>query len=173
MFAMFAPVTSPWFKRRLPVMLRRQIILSCRAPLDGLAQRFESGTRDILQRIAAAGRADDAHIRPVIDWMFLVLETGRAVIHLRCAAEGLALLTQKKSVEEVLHAIERLFRQPTAQQRRSVVATVDEAIRTFCEAAHQENSRRTAQSVLTSLHSLRLTLLDSETALQGELSYAA
>jgi uncharacterized membrane protein YccC len=173
MFAIFAPVTSPWFKRRLPAMLRRQITLICRAPLDGLAERFESGTRDIMQRIAEAGRPEDAQTRPVIDWMFLVLETGRAVIHLRCAAEGLALIAQKKSVEEVLHAIERLFRQPTAQQRRSVVATVDEALRTFREAAHQEGDRRSAASVLTSLHSLRLTLLDSETALQGELSYAA
>jgi hypothetical protein len=50
---------------------------------------------------------------------------------------------------------------------------VDKAIRVFCEAADQKSNRRAVESVLTSLHCIRLTLLDSESALLGELSYAA
>ncbi|MDD2336140.1 MAG: FUSC family protein [Geobacteraceae bacterium] len=162
MFAIFAPVTSPWFKRRIPLMLRRQVNLACFAPLAGLEQRFESGTRDIMQRIAATGKLEAALDRHIVDWMFFVLETGRAVIHLRRDVETLPRMTQKKNVDACIHAIGELFHQPTPEHRFSAVSIAEETLLSFREAAKHENNKLRLDSILTSLHCIRLALLDND-----------
>lgn len=172
MFAVFVPVTSPWFKRRIPLMLRCQVQLACFAPLPGLAQRFESGTRDIMQKIAATGKAEDPLDRQIIDWMFSVLETGRAVIHLRRDTDALPQTAQKQLVDSCIHAVERLFRQPTAEHRSSVLALVEKTLQSFREAAEQENNKLRFDSVFTSLHCIRLTLLDSESSPMTDMAAA-
>lgn len=162
MFAIFAPVTSPWFKRRIPLLLRRQLHLACFAPLPGLALRFESGTRDIMQKIAATGKAEDPFDSYIVDWMFSVLETGRAVIQLRRDSGALPRTTYKKQVNSCIHAVERLFRRPIPQHRSAALAMVEDTLCTFREAAEQENYKTRFGSVCTSLHCIRLILLDNE-----------
>lgn len=162
MFAIFVPVTSPWFKRRIPLLLRRQMHLACFSPLPGLLQRFESGTRDIMQKIAATGNAEDPLHQHIVDWMFSVLETGRAVIHLRGNTGTLPRTIQKKRVDACIRAIDRLFRRPTPEHRSYALAIVEETMRSFRESAELENGMLHPDPVFTSLHFIRLNLLDDE-----------
>jgi uncharacterized membrane protein YccC len=184
MFAIFIPVTSPWFKRRLPAMLRRQVRLACFSALPDLTERFESGTRDIMQRIVAAGKTEDTYIQHIIDWMFLVLETGRTVIHLRRDAEKLPSIWQKSSVEPVIHAVANLFREPTTEHLRCAVTAINDTLQSLGETTEPPIDKHTLDSVLSSLHGLRLTLLDeaetltnkigeTESASQGDPLYAS
>ncbi|MGE4560913.1 MAG: FUSC family protein [Desulfobulbus sp.] len=174
MFAVFAPATSPWFKRRLPGMLRRQIGLVCHAPLAGLAQRFESGTRDIMQRIAATGQGDRLDDQCVLEWMFLVLETGHALLDLRNrAAEELAGRREQKGVESVLRAIGALFDHPSEERRRSALSVVDHALEQLQGTPGQEQDDRALHALLPPLHSLRLTLLDRASVFQEGYAHAA
>lgn len=188
MFAIFLPVTSPWFKHRIPVMLRRQVLKACAAPLSGLEHRFESSTRDLLQKIAAGQNAQSSPDQTSLDWMFLTLEVGRAVIHLRQANQNIPQQLQPEGIQKSIQSIQQLFRKPTAGNHAAAIACVGGAInaihsQTHCETAGQHPQRGLRQ-MMTSLHIIRMTLLDDETALaasitgrvsphQGEISYAA
>ncbi|MEA5113369.1 MAG: FUSC family protein [Geobacteraceae bacterium] len=178
MFATFAPAGSPWLKRRIPHMLRRQVLMACHAPLPGLGHRFESSTRDLLKKIAVVR---DAHDRHTLDWMFSALEMGRAVIHLRQGAEA-----ARESIEKCISSIERLFRQPSSHNRAAAISTVADAIDSMRIRKNGKNpgslSHDGLRLVTTSLHCIRITLLDDDTVLsiacdgptptQGDALYA-
>ncbi|ABA90146.1 membrane transport protein, FUSC family, putative [Syntrophotalea carbinolica DSM 2380] len=188
MFAIFIPPTGSWFKHRIPKMLRRQVLKVCSAPLSGLEHRFESGTRDLLQKIAAGQSAQNSPDQNALDWMFLALETGRAVIHLRQAAQNMSQQLRLKEVDESIALIQQLFRRPTGGNHAAAITGVENAI----DAIRSQQNRETAGHLLdgdlhqmtTSLHFIRIALLDDETALaastngpaprhRGEISYAA
>jgi uncharacterized membrane protein YccC len=167
MFATFVPVTGSWLRRRIPRTMRHQVLIACFAPLPGLIHRFESSTRDVLRAIAAVQNAQDAHDRHTIDWMFLVLELGRAIIDLR---EGIQSFPQKEaagSIKKCIRLVADLSREPTAQHRAVAIAAVDEAIHTI-NNLDIETSDKFPQNAMrlikTSLHCIRITLLDDETA---------
>lgn len=169
MFSTFAPVTSAWFKRRIPSMLRHQVVMACLAPLDELAERFESGTRDLLHKMVVPRDSGDVHERLAIDWMFSVFEIGRAVIHLRRDSAFLPTTLQREKIDESVRTIERLFHTPTAPNRAVAIYAVTEAIDAMREqhdAEHiTERHREALRLVLASLHCIRITLLDDETVL--------
>jgi uncharacterized membrane protein YccC len=188
MFAIFLPVTSPWFKHRIPVMLRRQVLKACAAPLSGLEHRFESGTRDLLQKIAAGQSAQNSPDQTSLDWMFLALEVGRAVIHLRQASQTIPQQLQPAGIQKSIILIQQLFRQPTASNHAAAIAGVGDAIDAIRSQKNYgtagQHPQRVLRQMMTSLHIIRMTLLDDETALsaslnnhalphQGEISYAA
>ncbi len=188
MFAIFLPVTSPWFKRRIPVMLRQQVLKACAAPLSGLEHRFESGTRDLLQKIAAGQSDQNSPDQASLDWMFLALEIGRAVFHLRQASQTIPQQLQPAGIQKSITLIQQLFRQPTASNHAAAIAGVGDAIDAIRSQKNYETAgqhpQRVLRQMMTSLHMMRMALLDDETVLadsincrtaphQGEISYAA
>lgn len=188
-FATFAPVTGGWLKRRTARLLRHQVEMACVAPLPRLANRFESGTRDILQRLAAQQIVRDTLDRVMLDWMFIVLEIGRAIIHLRQDAESASLpQPMLDSVKNTIQSTARLFRQPNAQRHVAALEHVESNIEAILLESDRdelrERSREALRRMLTSLHLIRTSLLDDETILavtvarpqatvQGETHYAS
>ncbi|HEX2769820.1 MAG TPA: FUSC family protein, partial [Geobacteraceae bacterium] len=174
-FGTFAPVTGAWFKRRTAHMLRRQVEMACFEPLPGLAHRFESGIRDILHRVAAKQELQDPHVRNILDWMFIVLEMGRAIIHLRQDADSIPLSQPLlDSVNKCICSIADLFKQPNAQHYTAAVESVDSSINVILRESGQEeldrNSRDAMRRMLISLHLIRASLMDDETVLAATVT---
>jgi hypothetical protein len=140
----------------------------------------------LLRAIAAAQNVRDAHDRLTIDWMYSVLEMGRAVIHLRRGARAFQREGEHAVFDKCTSAIERLFRQPTATNRALAVTSVTDAIDWIMEEARGQDAEGLPHDamrlVLTSLHSMRITLLDDDSvpvaaidglpAVQGDTLYA-
>jgi uncharacterized membrane protein YccC len=188
-FATFAPVTGTWLKRRTARLLRLQVEMACFGSLLSVTNRFESSTRDILQRLAAKQIVQDSHDRDLIDWMFIVLEIGRAIIHLRQDARSISLPQPVlDSVKNTIQSNARLFRRPNAQRHVAALEHVESSIETILLESNRkglgEHSRYTLRRMLTSLHLIRTSLLDDETILaatvawpqttvQGEIRYVS
>jgi len=186
-FAAIVPVTGGWVKRRTARMLRREVEVACSCRLSQASSRFESGTRDLLQRIAARPNLQDVHTREILDWLFVVLEVGRAVIQLRKDAEFIPLPLQVSScVGNILVRIERLFGRPNARNHSVALQSVEETIEIIMtESVRKGVAKETVEAlrrILTSLHLIRSSLLDEEPILAaktrqqpnfaGETSYA-
>jgi len=188
-FVVFAPTTGVWPKRRTARLLRRQVELACFGSLSSLADRFESGTRDILQRLAAQQNVKDGHDENLLAWMFVVLEIGRAVIHLRQDA-ALVSLSQPAldGVKKTVESTARLFRKPDWQRQVAALEQVKHSIETIVLESDREglsgHSRDAMRRMLASLHLIRTSLQDDKTILaaavagpqanlQGEKLYAA
>ena len=188
-FATFAPLTGAWFKRRTARMLQRELETACFGSLPGLTHRFESGTRDMLQRLAAKQNLHDIHDRNILEWMFIVIEIGRAIIHLRQDAESVSLSQPALNiVKKVIYSNAYLFRRPDAERHVAALEHVEDGIETILLESDGEglggHSRDALHRMLTSLHLIRTSLLDDETILaatvggpranlQGESIYAA
>lgn len=188
MFAIFLPPTGSWLKYRIPKILRRQVLKACSAPLSGLEHRFESSTRDLLQRIAAGQSTPSQPDQNSLDWMFFALEIGHAVIHLRQATQDISTPLQPGEIHKSIALIQQLFSQPTAGNREATIIGVGNAIEAIRSLQNRETSVHVPHGVLhrmmTSLHFIRITLLDDETVLatstkgpapshRGDISYAA
>jgi uncharacterized membrane protein YccC len=188
-FATFAPMTGVWLKRRTARLLRRQVEMACVGPLPNLANRFESGTRDILQRLAAQQSVKDTNDKDILDWMFIVLEIGRAIIHMRQDAESVSLPQPiLDNVQNTIQATAGLFKRPNGQRHIVALEHVEHSIETILPELDRdalcEKSREALRRMLTSLHLMRTSLLDDETILaatvvgpqttvQGEIRYAS
>ena len=174
-FTTFVPVTGRWLKRRTARLLRHQIEMACIDPLSSLTNRFESGTRDILQRLAAKQAVQDTHDKDMLDWMFIVLEIGRAIIHLRQDA-GSASLPQPilDSVINTIQATASLFKRPDEQRHIVALEHVEHSIETIHQELVREElcekSRDALRRMLTSLHLIRTSLLDDETILAATVA---
>ena len=187
-FAAFVPVTGGWVKRRTARMLREQVEIVCSCKLSQLGSRFESGTRDLLQRIAARPNLRDVHDREILDWLFVVLEMGRAVIQLRQDAASIPLpQTVSTGVRDTIARIACFFGRPNAHNHSAAIQAAEQTIQAILSESVREGVSEEAAEVLrrmlTSLHLIRSTLLDEESILaaatsrsrrttQGETSYA-
>jgi len=174
-FALFVPVTGRWFKRRTSRLLRRQVGLACAGPLPGLTDRFESGTRDIPQRLAGKQSILDPHDREILDWMFIVLEVGRAVIELRQEVESMPLpQSLSDSAGHTIKTIDRLFAQPTAQLLAAALEHAESCLElTTMELEREDLDDKlpeTLRRMMTTLHQLRTALCDEDTVLTVTLA---
>jgi uncharacterized membrane protein YccC len=174
-FATFAPVTGVWLKRRTARLLRRQVEVACVGPLPSLVHRFESGTRDIVQRLAAKQTVHDMHDKGMLDWMFIVLEIGRAIIHLRQDAGSVSLPQPLlASVKHTIQATASLFKHPNGQRHIVALEYVEHSIETIIRESDREvlsgHSRDALRRMLTSLHLMRTSLLDDETILAAAVA---
>jgi len=188
-FGTFAPVTGAWLKCRTVRLLQRQMETACFGPLPGLINRFESGTRDILHRLAARQKLQDANDRNILDWMFFVLKIGRAVIHLRQEAGSVSLPQPLLDrVNNTICSTASLFGRPDARRYGAALESVEESIAKILLEFNREDltghSRDALHRMLTALHLVRTSLLDDETvlaatvtgprtSLQGGSAYAA
>jgi uncharacterized membrane protein YccC len=188
-FDTFFPMTGGWIKRRTARMLRGQVEIACSSRLSRLGSRFESGTRDLLLRVAARPNLQDPHDREILDWLFVVLEVGRAVIHVRKDAASISLPKPVSAgVRVTVTRVARLFGRPNAHNHNSALKTIEQTITaTFSEIDREdlgEGMRGALRRMLTSLHLIRSSLLDEESiltattprprsVLEGEISNAA
>lgn len=169
-FDTFIPVTGGWVKRRTSRMLRAQVEIACSSRLSRLGSRFESGTRDLLQRVAARPNLQDPHDREILDWLFVVLETGRAVIHLRLDAASIPMPQPVSAgVRETVTRVARLFGRPNANNHSAALESVEQTITTIVSESDREGAGKETVQVLrrmlASLHLIRLSLLDEESIL--------
>jgi len=171
------PATGAWFERRLTRQLRRQVSMACARPLVGLAHRFESGTHDLLHRMAMVRQARSAQEGRAPEWMFPVLEVGRAVIHLRQDAEAMAVPQRcSRAIRESLGSTARLFGRPSLRRRDEALERVEKAINALAGErvdGMERSSIELRRRLLASLHLIRTALLDEELTILGERNHAA
>ncbi len=173
-FAVVFPPHMTWLVERMRVALRAQVVLACHGELDGLNQRFQSGTHDLMHqlRLILNGRAQ-AH-RRALRWMLITLEVGHAVIDLRHEAQTAAWLGAADSrwtasLEQVKSDIARLFEHPGARQLERALMAVGAATWIAQQALpavrHDRERRHDVQRLLSHLHFIRSALIDRDTPL--------
>ncbi|WP_322031482.1 FUSC family protein [Paraburkholderia sp. J76] len=173
-FAVVFPSHMNWLVERMCVSLRAQVVLACHGERDGLGQRFQSGTHDLMHqlRLLLNGRRQ-AH-RRALRWMLVTLEVGHAVVDLRNEAHAAAWLDLHdahwpKALVRVRADIARLFEEPDGALLDRALSAVHAATWIAREAlatVHQEREKRhDVQRLLSHLHFIRSALLDRDTPL--------
>jgi len=160
---------TQWQRRRQLRLLRGQVTLAATAPLQGLAWRFESVSRDLLQQVVAHTRPDSDESRHLLAWSLAVQESGRAVIELRQDLAGGGLPADARTAAtRALDAVAALYRAPDATRWQGADAAVLDAIHATPRGA----------SVRRHLYQLRSALRDEESPLAAymptpEVAHAA
>ncbi len=168
-FCTVVPTGSAWLKRRTVRQVRHQVVVAAREPLDGLLHRFESGTRDTLRTLAATQHVSGAHDRHVLASLFASLELGRALINLRRNAAAVALAAPvERSLEGALDAVVDLIGQPSHGRHGAALTAVTASLSLVMQEEGQGlpvHQRTALRRMVTSLHLIRVALLDDETVL--------
>ncbi len=155
MYQIIDPSDSSWIKRRLARALRRQVVEACGRPLPGLAERFESGTRDLLARFAVTHSLENPDDRDIMTWLLSVLEIGRAVIQLRQETLSVTDPVAHEKIGQSIRSIAHLFARPNQTRLRAALDAVLAAI-AVCDKL---------PSVLANLHLMRGAMLERVTVL--------
>jgi uncharacterized membrane protein YccC len=170
-FAVILPTDAPWLRGLLLADLRREVVLARRERLARVATHFESRTRDLLSQInaLAAGKPDVQ--REALQWLFAVLETGRAVIDLRREIAALpdaphyaASTPWRRTLKATLDAVARLFDRPGAPRFEAALDSTSRAIadaQAMLAAVNpSREERHRLQRIVSHLHFIRTALLD-------------
>jgi len=148
---------TQWQRARQLRLLRGQVTLAAGAPLPGLAWRFESVSRDLLQQVVAHTRPDSEDSRLLLAWSLAVQESGRAVIELRQDLSGNELPTAaREAALAALGAVAALYRRPDAARWQAADAAVLAAIHAVPPGAAARRH----------LYQLRSALRDEESPLR-------
>jgi len=178
-FAVVFPPHMNWLVERMCVSLRGQVVLACLGELEGLGQRFQSGTHDLMHqlRMLLNGRRQ-AH-RRALRWMLVTLEVGHAVVDLRNEAQAAAWLGAldarwPPALERVQEDIAGLFERPDGVLLERALISVRAATWIAQEALatvhHERERRHDVQRLLSHLHFIRSALLDRDAPL-GPLAW--
>ncbi|TWI56758.1 putative membrane protein YccC [Pseudomonas duriflava] len=164
------PPNSPWLWRRLERDLRKQLVNVIGHPLPGLANRFDSASRDLLNQAYGLANGNPAVQKELMGWTFTVQEIGHAVIELRQEqarlpdSERYAENTPWQQATRAMgRALARLFLKPSSGNLQRALNAVDSAIACVEEAREpdtqhfEESPLRRIQSFL---HFIRTSLLD-------------
>jgi len=173
-FAIVFPPHMGWLIDRMCVDLRRQVVLACTGGLDGLGQRFQSGTHDLMHqlRLLLSGRVREH--RCALRWMLVALEIGHAVIDLRRDASDATYIDTFDArwpicVGRVLDDLAALFEKPEPERLERALASVRAATwvaQQVLEIVRADRERRhDLQRLLSYLHFVRSALLDRDAPL--------
>jgi len=170
MFETLVPAAGNWLKHRLARQLRHQVVMACFDPLPGLTHRFESGTYELLYKLASTGQENNAKDQQLLSWMFPVIEIGHAVIQLRHDVASVPMSrTISDRVQHCVSSTVKLFRQPSALARCAAIESVADCVVLLHSAGEAEGCPTLVRTVLrrmqTSLHLIRTALLDEEVML--------
>lgn len=122
--AVMLPPDRPWFARKLEEDLRQLVSAAAREDLDGLSNSFESRVRDIVQQAYGVTQGHPTIRREFLQWMFMVLEVGHAVIELR-QMKGREL---KSRYDRALDVVAELFSNPSALKIDLCLTVLSDAI---------------------------------------------
>ncbi|MCD5994017.1 FUSC family protein [Pseudomonas sp. CDFA 602] len=173
--AVILPPNSRWMWQRLEQALRQQVVFAISAPLNRLGSRFESQTRDLMHQAYGLAVAKPLVQRELLRWMFVVLETGHAIIELRHEQAMLpvhpsyaAYQPWRIALRVMGRALVRLFIQPDVYNLQRCLLAVDHAINRAQEAdepfaSHFDTS--VLRRVRSYLHFIRTSLLDPQSPL--------
>ncbi|MBL6752308.1 MAG: FUSC family protein [Nevskia sp.] len=166
-FALLVPPDSPRLRRHLLRRLRAQILLACFGALAGLRHRFENSTRDLLSQLVAGSDPAGPGPRRLLGLALSVLETGHAVIDLRGTLADASLPQQQRAAcRACLRRLAQFFERPVPARRLraldslALTAARVDAMLAFAPQGAGSDALRRAR---TSLHVLRILLLDDET----------
>lgn len=173
-FAIVFPPHMGWLIARMGADLRKQVALACTGNPDGLAQRFQSGTHDLMHqlRLLLSGRAREH--RRALRWMLVALEVGHAVIDLRRDATSAAYIGALDKrwpahLERVLDDLATLFERPDADRLDRALASVRSATavaqRVLDIVRADRDRRHDLQRLSSYLHFIRSALLDRDAPL--------
>ncbi|AOK19720.1 fusaric acid resistance protein [Burkholderia cepacia] len=171
-FAVVFPTRMPWLTGRIAHDLRRQVTLACEGAPDGLAQRFQSSTHDLMAQLRTLLVRRTRQHRDALRWMLSTLEVGHAVIDLRDemnafrASKPPQTLRWTGSIDAVLHALPRFFDDPTPGRHARTLKSVNLAIRAAQHTLQAwyavPNERHRMQRIVGCLHFMRSALLDKD-----------
>lgn len=158
-------IGTQWQRRRLLTELRRQVTLAARAPLDGLAPRFESVSRDLFLQVVTHTQPGSDESRTLLAWALAVHETGRTLIELRHDSIDAAVPRRiETQIDAAVSAIARLYDQLSPADHQAALAHLDAALaETVVEGAVPPS----LQHVRQHLHLLRSALRDADSVLAG------
>jgi uncharacterized membrane protein YccC len=170
-FAVILPTDAPWLRRLLLADLRREVVLARRGRLAHVATHFESRTRDLLSQIDALAAGKPELQREALEWLFGVLEAGRAVIDLRREIAALpdaphyaASTPWRRTSNATLDAVARLFDRPSAARFDAALHCTARAIADaqalVATANPPREERHRLQRIVSHLHFIRTALLD-------------
>ncbi|HWT37039.1 MAG TPA: FUSC family protein, partial [Paraburkholderia sp.] len=128
-FSTIVPLAGDWISKQYVKQIRSLVTKSARdRDLDDLSQRFESGMRGFIMRIASAPAGERVDQTWLIASAFAALEVGRAMIVIRKDTERVAALSSRSwraLQDEWLDALADLFSAATAESRaRAMSATL-------------------------------------------------
>lgn len=158
-------VGTQWQRRRLLTELRRQVTLAARAPLDGLAPRFESVSRDLFLQVITYTQPGSQESRTLLAWALAVHETGRTLIELRHDSLDAAVPADiEREIDAAVAAIARLYEHLGAADHDAASRHLDAALSlTAIDGAVPAR----LQPVREHLHLLRSALRDADSVLSG------
>ncbi|WP_250515951.1 FUSC family protein [Caballeronia sp. INDeC2] len=169
------PVEKPWRVSALIRDLRRQIDLTCAAPLEDLKEIFQSGTHDLVAQIRALLPQPGPQYREALSWILVVLELGHASIDLRIEsrdAEAIRIVhgEWRASTEATMQRLTTLFDAPSKANRDESIRAIDrqvaEALAMIDPMGHATHEVVPMRRMLARLHFMRSVLLDREVLLQ-------
>ncbi|AFC87432.1 putative membrane protein [Frateuria aurantia DSM 6220] len=155
---------SGWLRHRQIVKLRRQVVVAAQAPLDGLRNRFESISRDLLLQIVA-GTPSDSHVSAELLAMSLSVHgVGRGLIELR---RHLAREDVSGRWQHLLGPLIADWAQLYQQPDQAAWDRVSEGLASAIAVLRAEHDRDpgAVQLLLADLYYLRVELYDDESLL--------
>ncbi len=175
-YSVLLPPSTPWLRRHLLADLRRQVVLSCQAPLARLRGRFESRARDLAFQAYALMERDPAARRDALAWLIAVLEVGHAVMDLRrelgqlpSDARYAATMPWRRAIARSAKTLAALFAHPAAARLDAALAANVDAIAATQQAlaafAPPREDRHRLQRILSYLHFVRTALFDPQSPL--------
>ena len=190
-FVLILPPTSGWWLAHIVRDLRRQVVMVCNSERAGLSERFEGGTRDLVQQACMLTTERVNAPQVALSWMFLVLEIGHAVLELRDETASMGIVSpiganigERGGWQQTLRAtrldIEQLFRKPTEEQRMNALRTTSHAIAVMQATIERASTGTTAfneahiasmHRIASYLHFIRSALLDCDSPLPGGPSF--
>lgn len=156
-------IGTRWQRQRLQRELRRQVTLAAKAPLEGLAPRFESVSRDLFLQVINHTEPNSDESRLLLAWALSVHETGRTLIELRHDSVDAPLPpTLEAHIDAAAAAIARLYEAPSPADHVRALSHLDAALAlTGGDGAVPS----TLQPVRQHLHLLRSALRDADSVL--------
>ena len=151
---------SGWQRARQLRRLREQVVLAATAPLEGLAWRFESVSRDLLLQVVTYARPGSDESRSQLAWALAVHESGRALIESRRALLRSALSPPvREAAQTAIRRVARLYQRPDAAHWQQA----DEAVRQAVAMCTRAGAA--AQLLRLHLYQLHSVLHDDESPL--------
>jgi uncharacterized membrane protein YccC len=156
-------IGTQWQRRRLQRELRRQVTLAAKAPLEGLAPRFESVSRDLFLQVINHTEPNSRESRLLLAWALSVHETGRTLIELRHDSLDATLPDGLEThIDAAAAAIARLYESPTPADHARAQSHLDAALELTGSSGQVP---ATLQPVRQHLHLLRSALRDADSVL--------
>ncbi|MET0289938.1 MAG: FUSC family protein [Pseudoxanthomonas sp.] len=156
-------IGTQWQRRRLQLALRRQVTLAARAPLEGLAPRFESVSRDLFLQVINHTEPNSRESRLLLAWALAVHETGRTLIELRHDSLDATLPAGMEAhIDAATAAIGRLYDRRSPDDHAIALSHLEAALEL---TRIDGNVPATLQSVRQHLHLLRSALRDADSVL--------